>query len=133
MSMDAPLPQNLEACQRELLAVRSTLMHTEAVLAETAVTCDHQQTQLSQLQEEREQLKRYLFGRRSERYVPDPRQGLLCLGDEGEAVAPLPPPSEEEITYRRRKGHGWSQLPKHLPRQEVLLDVPENERHWRGG
>ena len=35
---------------------------------------------------------------------------------------------EEEITYRRRKGHGWSKLPAHLPREEVLLDVPESER-----
>ncbi len=81
------------------------------------------------LQEELELLKlAYLFGRRSERHVPDPRQGLLPLGNETEQISPTSPPPEEEITSRRRKGHGWSKLPKNLPREEVLLDVPEDQR-----
>jgi transposase len=102
--------------------------HTEHVLAETAVTCEGQQAQLAKLEEELELLKRYLFGRRSERHVLDPRQGLLPLGDDAQQVSSLPPPPEEEITYRRRKGHGWSKLPKNLQREEALLDVPEDER-----
>ena len=122
MSTDASLPDDLAALQQELL-------HTRAVLAETALTCESQQAQLAKLREELELLKRYLFGRKSERHVPDPRQGLLPLGEDGEAAAPPPPVAEEEITYRRRRrGHGWSELPKNLPREEVLLDVPEHER-----
>lgn len=122
MSTDASLPDEVAALQQELL-------HTRAVLAETVVTCESQQVQLAKLQAELELLKRCIFGRRSERHVPDPRQSLLPLGDDGEATAPPPPVSAEEITYRRRRrGHGWSQLPKHLPREEVLLDVPEDER-----
>ena len=121
MNRDASLPQDLKACQRELLAARSAMEHTEAVLAETAVTCDQQQAQLAKLQEELELLKRYLFGRRSERHAPDPRQGQLFIAPPDEA--PLPPPiAEEEITYRRRKGHGWSKLPKR----------PRRRRPWRG-
>jgi transposase len=120
MSTDASLPNDVATLQQELL-------HTRAVLAETAVACESQQAQLAKLQEELELLKRYLFGRRSERHVVDPRQGLLPLGDEPRE-APLPPAPEEEITYRRRKGHGWSKLPKNLAREEVLLDVPERER-----
>jgi transposase len=120
MSTDASLPDDVATLQQELL-------HTRAVLAETAVACESQQAQLAKLQEELELLKRYLFGRRSERHVPDPRQGLLPLGDEAEP-SPPPPPPEEEITYRRRKGHGWSKLPKNLQREEVLLDLPVEDR-----
>src|SRR5216110_3524224 len=64
MSTDASLPSELEACQRELL-------HTRSVLAETAVTCEEQHQQIEKLQAERELFQRYLFGRRSERFVED--------------------------------------------------------------
>jgi transposase len=41
----------------------------------------------------------------------------------------LPEAAQEEISYlRRRKGHGWSELPAHLPREQVLVDVPEADR-----
>lgn len=127
MSTDASLPADLDACQRALLAARGQLTHTEHVLAETAVTCDRQQAQLAKLQEELELLKRYLFGRRSERHAPDPAQGQLFDASPDEALmAPSIPAAE--IIYRRRRGHGWSKLPEHLPREEVLVDVPESER-----
>lgn len=125
-SFDA-LPDDVATLQQQLLHTRSALAHTEAVLAETAVTCEAQQAHLAKLQAELELLKRYVFGRKSERHVPDPRQGLLPLGDEPQEP-PVVPVVEEEITYRRRKGHGWSKLPEHIERQEFLLDVPESER-----
>jgi len=124
MSTDASLPTDLAACQRELL-------HTQSVLAETAVTCEEQRTQIEKLRAELELFQRYLFGRRSERHVEDPGQGRLFeQPTDGTPPAPeLPEAAEEEITYRRRRsGHGWSELPKHLPREEVLLDVPAAER-----
>lgn len=125
----ASLPTDVTALQQALVQTRREVSHLEAVLAETAVTCDQQQAQLEKLQEELELFKRYLFGRRSERHVPDPRQGTLPLGDDAEQVSPLTPPPEDEIVYRRRKrGHGWSKLPKDLRREEVLLDVPDEER-----
>ena len=124
MSTDASLPSDLEACQRELL-------HTQSVLAETAVACEEQRAKIENLQAELELFKRYLFGRRSERYVEPAGQGHLFdqLADGNPPAPELPAAAEEEITYRRRrKGHGWSELPDHLPREEVLLDVPESER-----
>ena len=129
MSMDAPLPEDVALLQQELLHTRNALAHTEHVLAETAVTCEQQQAQLAKLQEELELLRRYYFGRRGERHVPDSRQGLLPLGDDGAEAIPLPSLPEEEISYRRRcKGHGWGKLPAHLPREEMLIDLPESER-----
>jgi transposase len=124
MSTDASLPNDLEACLRELV-------HTRSVLAETAVTCEEQKTQIEKLRNELELLQRYLYGRRSERHALDPGQGRLFEQPaDGEPPVPeLPEAAEEEITYRRRRpGHGWSELPQHLPREEVLLDVPEAER-----
>lgn len=129
MSTDASLPDDVATLQRQLLQARGEVAHLEHVLAETALTCEGQQAQLEKLREELELLKRYLFGRKSERHVPDPRQGLLPLGDDAQQSSPLPPLPEEEITYRRRqRGHGWSELPGNLQREEVLLDVPEHER-----
>jgi transposase len=124
MSTDASLPDDLEACQRELL-------HTLSVLAETAVTCEEQRTQIERLQAELELFKRFLFGRRSERFVESADQGrLFDQRADGDAPASeSPEAAEEEISYRRRRqGHGWSELPPHLPREEVPLDVPEAER-----
>lgn len=128
MSTDASLPSDLEACQRELVHLRS-------VLAETAVTCEEQRTRIEKLEAELELFQRYLFGRRSERFVDDPAQGRLFEPPaDGSAPTPeVPEAAEEEITYRRRRqGHGWSELPGHLPREEILLDVPEVERLCEG-
>jgi transposase len=124
MSTDALLPNDLEACQRELSQVRS-------VLAETAVTCEEQQAQIEKLRAELELFQRYLFGRRRERFVDSPGQGrLFDLPGAEETVAAPPDETEEEQTAARRKrrGHGWGKLPAHLPREEVLVDVPESER-----
>ena len=124
MSMDAfSLPSDLEALQRELV-------HTRSVLAETAVTCQEQQTRIEQLQAEIELFKRYLYGRRSERFALDPAQGRLFEQPAGSPPSPeLPEAAQEEISYlRRRKGHGWSELPAHLPREEVPIDIPEADR-----
>ena len=129
MSTDASLPTDVEALQRELL-------HAQSVLAETAVTCEEQRIQIEKLRAELELFQRYLYGRRSERHAADPNQGRLfeapaddAATDGAAAVSELPESAQEEITYRRRrKGHGWSKLPAHLPREEVLLDVPAAER-----
>ena len=123
MSTDAAPPNDLEAAQREL-------QHLRSVLAETAVACEEQRTQIEQLQSELELFKRYLFGRRSERFVEGTGQGRLFEEPAPAEAEPTPSAAaEEQITYRRRRrGHGWGQLPAHLPREELLLDVPESER-----
>ncbi|HEX5106456.1 MAG TPA: IS66 family transposase [Pirellulaceae bacterium] len=124
MSTDASLPTNVEALQRELL-------HTQSVLAETAVTCEQLRLQNEKLQAELDLFQRYLYGRRSERFVEDPGQGRLFEqpAEGGPPTPQLPEAAEEELTYRRRrKGHGWSELPPHLPREKVLLDLPAAER-----
>jgi len=125
MSTDASLPNDLEACQRELSHVRS-------VLAETALACEEQQAQLEKLRAELELFQRYLFGRRRERFVDSPGQGRLFEPPRAEdATSPEPVPAEAGASSGsrpQRRGHGWGKLPAHLPREEVLVDVPESER-----
>lgn len=127
MSTDASLPNDLETCQRELL-------HAQHVLSQTAALCEQQQQELSRLKEELELFKRFRFGRRSERFVDPPGQGRLfeepaAAGATSAAPAADDPARYEQIEYRRRrKGHGWGKLPEHLPRQEVLVDLPEDQR-----
>lgn len=124
MSMDAALPNDLEACQRELFHVRS-------VLAETAVTCEEQQAQIEKLRGELELFQRYLFGRRRERFLDSPGQGRLFDLPSAEELAAAEPDeadAEQIDARRKRRGHGWGKLPAHLPREEVLVDVPPAER-----
>lgn len=131
MSTDALLPDDLQACQRALLEARRQLAHLESVVAETSVACEEQRTEMDKLREELEWFKRYLFGRKSERFVNDPRQGRLFDDSASDAPSGIPPSdaAEETITYRRRRrGHGWGKLPEHLPREEVLVDVPAEEQ-----
>ena len=119
-----PLPDSLPECQRELQRTRQTL-------AETAALCEEQHTQLEQLQAELELLKRFVYGRRSERVADSPAQGRLFEDGDEEASAPgaASEAAEEQITSRRRRrGHGWSELPASLPREEVLVDVPADQR-----
>ena len=132
MSKDATLPDDLAACQSELVTTRSELVHVEHVLAETASMCEQQREELDRLKVELELLQRFRFGRRSERFVESPGQGRLFNESDVEATTDSPRLDEsqqEEISYRRRRrGHGWNKLPDHLPRQEVLVDLTESER-----
>ena len=100
MSMEASLPNDLEACQREL-------SHLQSVLSETALVCEDQHRQIEQLTSELELLRRYVFGRRRERFVEAPNQGRLF--EDPEQADRNVREEQEQITYRRRKrGHGWA-------------------------
>ena len=83
--------------------------------------------QLGVLQHELAQLKRMLFGVRSERFEPAQTPGLLSLfGDE---PAPEPPTVQETetITRTRTKRKPVRQgLPAHLPREVIVIE-PESD------
>jgi len=72
------------------------------------------------------QMKRRMYGSSSEVISSDQ---LGFTFDEAEATAPAPTDDEEleEINYTRKK-HGRKPIPEDLPREEVILPVPEEER-----
>ena len=82
------------------------------------------QERVRQLEEQLVLMQQWRFGRRSERLEP----GQLDLFKAGEAP-PLPEPTEAPAAARpKQKGHGRGSFPPQLPRNTVVLDLPEAER-----
>ncbi|MFH1417339.1 MAG: IS66 family transposase [Planctomycetota bacterium] len=77
-----------------------------------------QEEELKTLQSQLAYLKHKLFGRRCEKI--DPRQLLLFKELQARIDALQEKIEHEEITYRRRKGHGRRPLPDDLPAEDVV-------------
>lgn len=80
------------------------------------------------LRQELDQLKRLIFGSKSERFVPDQNDSsqLNIFGDLVEATEPT---IKQEISYQRsnaKKHPGRSAIPDHLPVEEIILE-PEDK------
>lgn len=90
------------------------------------------QSKLLKNEQELAQLKRMLFGSRSERFVPAAIPGQTSLELDIE-TAEVQPPSTETITYTRKKAgsntvitHKRLPLPAHLERVVIILEPKED-------
>ena len=89
------------------------------------------QTEYLFVKEELAQLKRMIFGSKSERYVPTDT-GQLSLGLDIEQPAETPKQETEEVKYTRQKPTKNKKvpvrmpLPSHLHREEIIIE-PENK------
>lgn len=123
MSLTEQLPNDIEACHaliRQRLVIEEQQDKANESLAR----------QLENAKFEIEQLKRYIYGRRSERHTEDDSQ-LTFFAEEPAAEPELDVDAEtidEEITYRRRKRSKSDRFPENLPRDVQTIDVPEEER-----
>jgi transposase len=113
----AVLPADVEGLQR---LVRQ-LQHDNTVLRSRAEV----------LEDELRLLRHKLFGRRSEQLTAeDLRQASLF--DEAEWIdeqeKQKPPEATIEVSAHRRRKRGRKPLPADLPREEVLHDIPEEEK-----
>ena len=121
--------RELENKDRELTA-------KDYLLEQQAQRLEEQKIEIAKLEKERDAAMQLAFRKKIERYLPDPKQFILDFGDspevvdaaEGIADAAL----ETDEGYERRKQAQQKsrneQLPAHLPRYEVKLDVPEHEK-----
>ena len=100
----------------------STPTHTASLEAENA----YLRTRVEQLEHERNQLKKLIFGSKSERFVPEEQPEQLTLFEEAPAVEI---PSEEQVAAhsRKRKKPVRKPLPDHLPREVIVIE-PEMDR-----
>jgi len=75
-------------------------------------------------------LQNELFGRKSEkRYPEDHRQLPIFTSSEGESEAQTTPVDDTiVIPAHTRKKRGRKPLPEHLPRVEIIHDLPEEEK-----
>src|SRR3954465_4529491 len=132
-----PIPDDLPTCQAQLRAVleqHAALLQRfhdlERQLDETCATTEELQRSYACLKEEYMALKRLLFGPRRERLTEAPGQGHLF---DTEPMASFPPESagsepSDPAPAKHSKGHGRRPIGDHLPRRDVLHDVPEEGR-----
>lgn len=75
------------------------------------------------LRHELDQLKKLVFGARSERFAPALPPEQLSLFGIGEETAQLPEPTEKIAYERKKKKHpGRTELPENIPVEEVVIE-----------
>jgi transposase len=82
-----------------------------------------------------EQLLRRVYGRRSEKMNPNQLlfEGIILDADKQELPPPEPlarvePSEQQKKTISNKNHHGRIPIPEHLERQEIVLDVPEEDK-----
>lgn len=148
MDEGTPLPQELDACHQLIQQLSRQLHDRESFVEEQSRTVVDLDKTREQLAEEITELKLTvqklldrLYGRRSEKAIDDPNQSRLDFGDDEdteaveEALAEAIHEAEQVIEEaesrrkkRRKKRPRNQQLPAHLPRYEVIVDLPESEK-----
>ncbi len=133
------LPDDLAACQALIetqLAIiarlQTQLDQLQGTAGQQTETIESQQQLIDKLRHELDLFKRYIFGRRRERFVDDPRQGKLFEIDE-ELTGPAELADQEDdpaesSPKHSRGGHGRRPLPDFLPREEVIHELNKGER-----
>jgi len=129
-ALSITIPTNLSACH--------------ALIEQLACTVDSQTHVIETLRQEKQEIElaftvwmHRLFAKRSERYLDDPNQLKLDLGDDDnatDAAEGLAQAVEEsgrpvKAHVRRVRKLRNESLPEHLPRYEVEADVPEDVKH----
>jgi transposase len=112
---DLNLPNDISELQEMIVELYKNKIHNEA--------------KINYLQDQLILLKGQNFGQKSERWVPDPELRSL-FDDEKMPEAPAEEESEavEVKSHKRRKSPGRRPLPDHLPRRQVIHDIPESEK-----
>jgi transposase len=132
-----PIPDDLATCQAQLRAAlerHAALLQRfhdlERQLDETCATTEELQRSYACLKEEYLALKRLQFGPRRERLPEPPGQGHLFDTEPMASPPPEPDASDpsDPAPAKHRKGHGRRPIGDHLPRRDVLHDVPEEDR-----
>ena len=129
MTKEVLLPNDLAACHA-LIARQQRLIQRQTDLLED------QKIEIAKLAKERDAALQLAFRKKIERYLPDPKQFVLDFGDSPEVVDAAEGIADAALEtvagYERRKQATEKarseQLPAHLPRYEVKLAVPEDQK-----
>lgn len=115
------LPVDVAQCHR-------LIAHLDSMNRELAATLHEEQRLRTRLQQQVELLLKRLYGPRAERI--DPKQLVLFAQELAAAQEQQATPEEEAPAPAPvvKKGHGRKPLPKDLPRQRIVHDVPAQEK-----
>jgi len=122
----------LEQALEALAAREADLARKDRQIAELAATVTDLHRQLEQQRHQLDGLLRRLYGQKRERF--DPNQMLFdemlvgVLEGHAAAGAPAPAPAIPVAAHERRGGHGRVQIPEHLERQVIEIDLPEEQK-----
>lgn len=142
MSQDdrpTPLPNNVEQLQRLLAEAQrqATKAQREAAVekqknVELSATIASQKQRLEKSERTIRELIAALKGKTRERIDPD-QLLLFELGElekliEEQAAEAEAEHNEKRRSRKKKRGHGRGTLPEHLPREEVIYELPEEDR-----
>jgi transposase len=125
-----------QQCERKVSEQEQAIAKQEQEIVKQEQTVSAYSEEISQLREYIRLLKSQRFGSKSERSTPD-QMGLFneaeVIADggadgESDVQAESDEPGIEVPAHTRRKRGGRKPLPDFLPREEVLHDVPEEEK-----
>jgi transposase len=125
MAIDKNIP--VAPAEGELAGLRELVASLSAQLAEAlAQLADANQTN-ERLKHEILLLKRWRFGRHSEKGIADTTGSLFAALDPVEAVAEVEE-AVEEMPPAKKKGHGRRTLPDHLPVERIVIEPSPEEK-----
>jgi transposase len=125
--MTETLPSTVEELQALLLQKQQQLALAEQQSAELSATVAEQRQKLEKQEQTIIDLLAALRGKRRERI--DPNQLLLFdLGELESFIEEASAENEPATPKRKRRGHGRQLLPDNLPTEEILHELPEEER-----
>ncbi|MFM8709621.1 MAG: transposase, partial [Planctomycetia bacterium] len=129
MTKEIVLPNDLAACHAMLRA-------KDRLIEQQSQRLEEQKIEIAKLEKERDAALQFAFRKKIERYLADPKQFVLDFGDtpdivdaaEGIADAALETIEGYERRRQAKAKPRNEQLPAHLPRYEVKLDVPADQK-----
>ena len=125
------------AIANELLEQKEIyIQEQQAQIEELTRKLDSAQQQLKKLQHQVEQLLKRIYGRRSEKFNPNQlmmfeKEFIEALEGGGYGCEGVEEVSEIRVEKKRaikRRHLGRIPIPDHLEREEVILDIPEEEK-----
>lgn len=97
----------------------------EAIVDEQAKQIVDQSGQIKDLEAELRLWRNNLFGRRTEAIHPDQLRLFEATTESTQEFEDYEIPAR---TGKRKKGHGRGKFPAHLPREEIRLELPEDQQ-----
>jgi transposase len=117
---------DMRCYQQQLLQYQQEVLQYQQQLLQCQEEISQRDLQILKLSHELAQLKKLVFGSKSERFqlLNNDQQLALALDLQQQELPPLSP---QQITYQRQqpavsKHHGRLPLPAHLPRKQVILE-----------